>query len=99
MKEFNIISAAELMKDYVPLPRPIDSQPLTLSQIISIEPRIAGILNTLKPSRGHRKRYEQYSETKRKLSNLVGWGAEQFDLRTSQAYDVIMEIVIGKLNV
>lgn len=88
------------MKDYVPLPRPKNSPPLTLHQIISIEPRIAEILITLKPSRKHwQKRLAQYSEVKGKLSKLVGWEAEQYDLRTCQAYDVIMDIVIEKLNV
>lgn len=98
MKELNTISAAELMKDYVPLPCPKDSPPLTLLQIISIEPRIAEILIALKPSRDYRKRYAQYYEVKGKLSNLVGWQAEQFDLRTCQAYDVILDIVMEKLS-
>jgi hypothetical protein len=99
MKEFNIISAAELMKEYVPLPCPTDSPPLTLQQIIRIEPRIAEMLNALKPSRKHfRKRLEQYYEVKRKLSKPVGWQAEQFALRTSQAYDVILDTVIEKLK-
>ena len=99
MKEFAIISAAELMKDYVPLPCPENSPPLTLLQIISIEPRIGEILITLKPSRSYSKRLNQYSETKRKLGDLVGWGAELFELRTCQAYDVVLDIVIEKLNV
>lgn len=98
MKELKIISVAELTKDYIPLPRPENPSPLTLLQIISVEPRIAEILIALKPNRGYWKRLGQYSETKKALGNLVGWGAEQYILRTCQAYDVILDIVIEKLS-
>jgi len=98
MNTLKTVSAAELMKDYVPLPHPENVPSLTLVQIISMEPSIAGILATLKPSRRNRKWFSQYIEAKSALSELVGWQAEQYALRACQAYDVVMDTVMGMLD-
>ena len=86
------------MKGYNPLPQPENASPLNLPQIIGMEPRIAGILDALKPSRRNHKWFSQYSDAKSELSKLVGWDAEQIGLRTRYAYDIVMDTVIENLD-
>jgi len=72
--------------------------PLTIDEIIRIDPRIGKILNGIKVNRRSPKRYRLYGTIKMQLSEFVGWSAENPELRTSQAYDVAMDVVIDKLN-
>lgn len=71
---------------------------LTIDEIIAIEPEIGFILNGIKAIRRGRKRHNLYAEAKIELCGYVGFGARNELLETSQVYDVVMDIVIAKLN-
>jgi len=74
------------------------ANPLTIDDIISIEPRIGGVLENIDTNAQCLKRYVEYSNAKRQLMKLVGWGAENICLCSSQAYDVVIDAVLVKLN-
>ena len=71
---------------------------LTIDEIIRIDPRIGTILDGIKVNRRSPKRYKLYGTLKIQLSKLVGWSAEKQELRNTQAYDIVMDVVIDKLN-
>jgi len=96
MSDLNIISAADLMIERPPLPRPENPATLTLAEIIEIEPRITEALNAIKPFRGD---WHKYFTAKKTISKLVGWSAETFELRTSQAFDVVMKEATKRLRI
>ena len=71
---------------------------LTLEDIIRIEPRIDVILQNINVNPRSPKRYKEYTNVKQQLSNLVGWSAENQQLCSSQAYDVVIDDVLVRLN-
>jgi len=75
-----------------------NKQQLTIDEIIRIDPRIGTILDGIKVNRRSPKRRSLYSPVKMQLSELVGYSAEHPGLRNAQAYDIVMDIVIEKLN-
>jgi len=72
--------------------------PITISEVIRIDPRIGEILDGIKVNSRSPKRRVMYGTIKKQLSELVGWSAEKPELRNSLAYDIVMNVVIGKLN-
>ena len=91
------ITGSELMK-LESLPRPENQPPLSLDEIIRTDPRIGELLHNFKPNRRSPKRHMVYLDMKSKMSKLVVWSAETYELRTSQAYDAVMDVVIDRLN-
>lgn len=81
-----------------PSPKSGEVPPYTLEEIIKIEPRVGKILYSMKPVTRGPNRHRKYIDAKRQLVNLVGWSANVYELRTSHAYDVVMDYVINKLN-
>ena len=79
------------------LPQPEPPQSFTLSQIIVLEPKIGRILEGVAHKRSAKQNHEQYNRAKKNLTPLVGWGAEQIELRTSRAWHAVLEVVVGKL--
>jgi len=75
-----------------------EAKQLTLDDIIRIEPRIGVILRNINVNPRSPKRYAEYTNVKRQLMSLVGWSAENQKLCSSQAYDVVIDDVLVRLN-
>ena len=75
-----------------------NTRPLTLDDIIRIEPRIGEILRSINVNPRSPKRYAEYGNVKRQLMNLVGWSAKNQQLCSSHAYDVVIDDVLKRLN-
>jgi len=74
------------------------SNQLTIDEIIHIEPRIGEILRSIKVNPRSPKRYAEYTNFKRQLMELVGWSAKNQALCSSQAYDVVIDDLLHRLN-
>ena len=99
VEPLELISYYELMnRQYEPTPEPGEVPHYSLNEIIDLEPRIGEILHKMKPAKRGLGRCRRYISLKKELSTLVGWSAEKYLLRTSQAYDVVLDYVIEKLN-
>jgi len=75
-----------------------EGKPLTLDDIIRIEPRIGEVLHGIQDPLHSLKRFVAYSNAKLQLSLLVGWCAENHRLCSSWAYDVVMDAALLRLN-
>ncbi|NLB35890.1 MAG: hypothetical protein GX824_01055 [Clostridiales bacterium] len=78
--------------------RSIRMKPLTMTEIIRLEPRIKAILEAAKHDT-RKNRALAYSVYKHQLQGLVGWGAEQKGLRTNEAYEATVTMLCDALKI
>ena len=67
--------------------------------IVKIEPRISAVISEILKIRSN-KFYnwgEEYYRFKTKISGLVGWKAERDELRNSDSYEVVLNVVVDLL--
>ena len=74
--------------------------PWRLEMIYSIEPGLAMIAKKAKSQKGRRfeTRLDAYGEAKLSASPLLGWGARDPRLRSSDAWDCFFDDILEALN-
>ena len=74
--------------------------PWSLEMLYQVEPELKTIAeNALKAKRKRfNNRLKVYSEIKRSTTKLVGWGARDPRLRSSDAYDCFYDYILDELN-
>lgn len=68
---------------------------LNIDQIISLEPRVDKVINAARRARS--RTWRTYERLKKKLDGLVGYNANQPELRTSAAYEVTLRAMSATL--
>jgi hypothetical protein len=68
-------------------------------RILKIDPQISGIISEvlkIRANRGYRRDIE-YSRLKAKTSKLVGYESEKDELRDSDSYNIILQVIVDLL--
>lgn len=75
-------------------------QELSLEEILELEPEIKRIADrVISEMEDYPSLWHAYSDCKRRVSEFVGWDAENDDLRTSGAYDLVIRYLCDRLKV
>ena len=94
-------------KNGVKILKTVDSEaaityPLTWESIAELKPKVLVLLREIKAERPHEYDYLSiWREYKRRLSDLVGWGAETTahpELRSSAAYNIVYHKLLDNLK-
>ncbi len=70
---------------------------MSYDQIVAIEPKVAEIVRMAREI--GRPTWEDYSRLKGHLSWLVGWGAKDKRLASTQAYDAALSVMVEALGI
>lgn len=96
MSRLIVVKASEL-------PEPVTSYflPWSMEMIYEIEPELKSIVQyaIAQKHRHIAARYSAYSAAKLNSNKLIGWGARDPRLRSSEAYDAYLGYILGELKI